>query len=651
MNRRSGSRRKRLNAESLEPRLMLSSDGGILGADARLTLSFAPDGTDVAGEVSDLFDQMDAMAPRAEWQAAILNGFQSWASLTNGDVGQVADDGPRFGVPGRIRQDPRFGDIRIGSIPLDNDLFAVSVSADEVIDGTWTADVLFNSDKINSGKGIQNLDQVFAVAVHEAGHVFGLEHSEDPLSPMFVHGIPGHTLPTADDITNLQQIYGQRAHDIYDLELDGAAPPIQLEHFRLLDGAKGSAPTVVFADITDLSDQDDYYLEVYDGYSGSITFELIVSGISQLATRVVITDQNNFGFADATMAAGVDGAFTIQNVSDSDRFNVRIESGSQGPSGIGGYTLIATFNEDNQASASAVYDLARVPIRYLDMEELGEYFEDGELLFANEDGGANDLPGFETELETAPGFEEGSRFLQYASIEQPGDVDRYSVETTEAVVPGRDWARFNLRSVAGDSLSPEMLITDDQYVPVPVEYLVRNSESTIVQFGPFAQGERYFIEVSGASQLETGNYELDLVFGTTSIERAEFVSRQLLSQQSVDRFVLRLRRPQLFHFSFAVDSVPGDVRLRMRIIDSAGVEIKRIEAAAGDVRTTAVFLSGTQYRVLVDTVSGSFNGLNYQITGSAVDDPLGPTPIDTTVSPFDFDEEKFAILIASIFSV
>ena len=58
---------------------MLDGDGMLLGADARFTMSFVPDGTELAAETSTLFAQMDALAPRNEWQGAILKGLQTWA--------------------------------------------------------------------------------------------------------------------------------------------------------------------------------------------------------------------------------------------------------------------------------------------------------------------------------------------------------------------------------------------------------------------------------------------------------------------------------------------------------------------------------------------------------------------------------------------
>lgn len=65
-----------------------------------LTVSFAPDGTDILGETSQLHSRLDARMPRAVWRGTILRAFQAWAELGNLNVAVKADGGEPFAAGG-----------------------------------------------------------------------------------------------------------------------------------------------------------------------------------------------------------------------------------------------------------------------------------------------------------------------------------------------------------------------------------------------------------------------------------------------------------------------------------------------------------------------------------------------------------------------
>ncbi len=200
-----GSRRRatrRLKVESLESRLLLHAEGLAWTSGPDLTISFASDGTEVAGQASSLFAELGTLQTRT-WQDAVVRAFQTWAQYASTNVEVVADSGDPFGVAGPTQGDLRFGDVRIAAVPLSSDVIAMSVPLDEVISGTWAGDVL-----INSNAHFANVDELFSVMLHEAGHVFGLEHSDDPASPMFLHGVSQAVVPTARDVADVRQAHG-----------------------------------------------------------------------------------------------------------------------------------------------------------------------------------------------------------------------------------------------------------------------------------------------------------------------------------------------------------------------------------------------------------------------------------------------------------
>src|SRR5207245_1600985 len=116
---------------------------------SHLTASFVPDGTNVDGAPSGLFQTMGAQNSTSAWQREVLRAFQTWAVNANINIGLVADGGQAVGATGLMHTDTRFGDIRIGSEPmgadpLDSQHLAIG-SPYSPVAGTRAGDVFFNS--------------------------------------------------------------------------------------------------------------------------------------------------------------------------------------------------------------------------------------------------------------------------------------------------------------------------------------------------------------------------------------------------------------------------------------------------------------------------------------------------------------------------
>ncbi len=167
-----------------------------------LTYSFAPDGTKAADTESQLFESLNRLARTEEWQSAFAAAFSAWLEPLAASATEVSDSGDSFGTPGPTQHDLRFGDIRIGSIPLSQNILATSVPHSVFSQGTWAGDIL-----LNSNAQWHNIQEVFAVALHEFGHVLGLPHSDNVDSVMFLHGVHALQNPSAEDIDNLQALY------------------------------------------------------------------------------------------------------------------------------------------------------------------------------------------------------------------------------------------------------------------------------------------------------------------------------------------------------------------------------------------------------------------------------------------------------------
>ena len=339
----------RLQGESLELRKMLDASGALWNLDAdQYTISFADDGTNVGPKQSSLYTELAHLGAPEVWQEAILRGFQTWARHTNVDLIVVDDDGTDFGARGDANGDPRFGDIRVAAVPFRNNISSHVIPTDQPNARTWTGDFVLNSDV-----HIQTLDDLYVISIHEAGHVFGLEHSEDINSPMFGLSFPTSTTPTESDLENLASIYPRRSPDFYDdvpaqasgvpdLEPDldtTEIVPLQLEL------STSNTPMVIFGDIQSSDDVDAYRVsEIADGKE-LLAVTLFTENISLLRATLNVRSGDGDLLASVPFSerTGAGQVIELQDLGSVDQSSMVIEvvtSAGASPYDAGGYTVV-----------------------------------------------------------------------------------------------------------------------------------------------------------------------------------------------------------------------------------------------------------------------------------------------------------------------
>jgi len=642
-------RRRRLLLELLEDRLPLDGDDGVLvGSDAYLTLSFAPDNTDIAGHANTLFSKFDEVANTSVWQEAIRRAFQAWAVHTNADVGLVTDGGQPFGTSGSPRRDSRFGDVRIGAAPLSPDIYAMSVPVSTELTGTWVGDIIFNSDAL-----FEDVDDIFHVALHESGNVFGLSDNTDPLSPLFSPGIPQASSPTPGDIADLQERFGQRADDTNETEDDddGAtrndtlATATELKLVELDDLSEGSAPSIVYGDIANTSDADFFQIRVPSDYVGPATFTVRTEGISLLTPFVTIYDSdsqlliqgNSTSTTGDTLVVGVD------DVGSSTEFYIEIGTNRRDEFGTGGYSLVATFDADLQVEQAAIDNVADGRFRFLEQEQIADFFEDDDFdddpLFGN-DAHRNDDPASATALETSPGFVEFTRYEAIASIADGTDVDFYQVQSPDVPDGDPNVMAVSVRSIDIGGLVPAVTVLDNQGNAVPFVTLVNGGGDLLIQSTDMADESQYLIRIEAADGdgiFAAGNYELDVVFGNQATELESFATGSLTAGEPYQTQAFFVATTQLFHLALDVGPVPPgtpETAVVAIIVDGEHQEVHRVAAAPGETRSAkSVLLGPGTYGVQIVAVTqhGSpIPDLTYTFLGLAVSDPLAIDPLDTT---------------------
>jgi hypothetical protein len=184
--------------ESLESRDTPTVFGTPWPDGEHLTLSFAPDGTAISGTPSNLQQILSQLGPQSEYE--ILEAFQTWAVNANLNIGLVSDNGAAFGTGRAVQGDPRFGDIRIGGIPLAPDVIAITTPYTFFDESS--GEVVVNTA---AGFGSSGYD-LFTVLMHEAGHAFGLPDNNDTASVMYTYYQGAETGLAPEDIAAIQAL-------------------------------------------------------------------------------------------------------------------------------------------------------------------------------------------------------------------------------------------------------------------------------------------------------------------------------------------------------------------------------------------------------------------------------------------------------------
>ncbi len=614
-------------------------DTPVWGSAAHLTLSFASDGVDVAGHANALAATLDSVTETSVWRAAILAAFQTWSQHANINVGVVEDGGQPFGVGGATQGDRRFGDVRVGAVPMSTSVLALSVPHDELSSGTWAGDILFNSLG-----NFESVDDIFSVALHEVGHVLGLEHSRDVNSPMFLHGVSAAITPTADDVARLQRLYGQRNEDSHE-DGDGNDILENATKIRSTGSLGGQIPFVLYGDITRPGDVDHFYLPSLSNYEGSITFELRTSGKSLLAPRLTVFNESGeeLGVAESRNPAGDVVSLTIQEALDGEEYFVRVEAARNAEFDIGSFALIATFDENLTVGRAEIDVLAQGGFEFLRQQELQDLSLDDEPLFFNDDFLLNNSFLTATGLKTAAGFAEATRYHTEASLSNSADVDYYRFKSPDGLAGEKHVLTVSLRSLERDGLISAVTIYDANQDALPGAILVNGNGEYVVQVADVPSDAEFFAVVRadspGASR-DTGNYAITISSGNRATIQQTFAQGRLEAATLAQTHTLYVARPQLFHFGLAAFDADRSTSaiVWLNVYDTAGNTVYRVATRPGDTRTSnSVLLAPGQYsmRITVPPVEGlSFApAFSYRILGAVVSDPISGGFTDPTEEP------------------
>jgi hypothetical protein len=346
--RRGALRGTRPDLEGLERRLLLYSNlGDQWTFSDRITYSLMPDGTSVGGVPSALFQTLNAKFATATWEQQIEAAASLWENVTNVNLSMVSDGGEPVGTSGDQQDDPRFGDIRIGAVPLNSSVLAVTFLPPPANGGTQAGDILLNSNvnwQINS-----NYDLLTVVA-HEFGHALGLGESSVSTAVMYgtYNGIKQALV--SDDISGVQSIYGTRQFDQFNT--GGQRDNTYTTATNINSYMNNSQIAIPALDVTTSGDSEWFYVNVPASSTGTMSVTVQSSNLSSLSPKLQVYSSGLSLVGQAGTVASLGASVTVSaSVQPGQGYYIKVLAAG-GPGPIGSYGLLVNFGSQTHAPIS-----------------------------------------------------------------------------------------------------------------------------------------------------------------------------------------------------------------------------------------------------------------------------------------------------------
>jgi hypothetical protein len=603
-------RSRRLAVEVLEDRCTPAVFGVPWPNPSHLTLSFAPDGAQIASQTSSLFATLNSQESTAAWEADILGAVQTWAVNTNLNVGVVPDNGQPFGASGAGQ---RFGDIRIGAAPLSPGVLAISVPHDPYVSGGWSGDIILNS----TIDFTQPQTDLSGVLLHELGHVFGLGASTDPASVLYENATWVTPQLAASDVTAIQALYGAPPATPPGRHAFQTAAPIR---FPFDDGIvyTGTTPLTAFGDMV-APGQNDFFSVQTANFSGPMTFRLQTAGISLLAPELTVYDANGnvLGQAESTSDQGDTVSVQLTSATANTTYYIGVEAATSGLFAAGRYGLAVTFDATLKTTPDQIASMLRAH-------------------GASSDSSDDARPGSIVALKTTTGYASNQHYETRGSSTT---AVTYSLQSPSSTSGSAQVLTVAL-STSGDGGSlPQLQVLDANQQPVTAQVLVDNSGAYTIQASGLASGQTYYLTLTPAANgnEDDTSYALVADFNQGSSLQPGLASGATSTTDS-PTYALYAALDQVFSFSLSAagTGAPAGSTVQMTITDSKGNVVFRLAAAAGQTVTgPPVLLGPGAYAVSFAVVTpGSAPGaLSFQLRGGSITDPIGPVITDPTYTP------------------
>ncbi|MFL5342159.1 MAG: matrixin family metalloprotease [Gemmataceae bacterium] len=574
-------RRTVLRFERLEDRAVPASWGTPWADPGHLTLSFAPDGTDISGTPNNLTALL--AAPGSTARTVLLQAFQTWAATANVNIGLVSDSGDAWTSAGQVQGDPRFGDIRIGGRTLAPDVGALTAAFNYF--NTESGNVMFNTAATFNQSGAAGTYDLFTVALHEAGHTLGLGDILDHSSIEYEYYQGAHGLGSVD-ISAIQALYGARQPDAF----EGTTGNDTLATATTYAGP-------LTADLTTVGDVDTYsFTAPTDGSPTMVN--LNAAGLSLVVAQVQVLDANGQVVSQgaAKDPTNNDVTLNVGNLTPGQTYYVRV-SGSGGVFGVGAYRLAINGAADSTGSGPQ-----QVTGGHATFDSAAALTPSGVALNARLDYTAQVTPDAGSA---------GTVFRLHAPTAAAGQVEHLIVSVAN---PG------------GAQVS-QVQVFDANHNSVTTRVLAASGGGTVVEADGVTPDSDYFVQVTAVT-----GYSLAADF-TDKAVKFDLGAKGTAIAGTIQGATLNVAQSQVMFFVLGAD---GDVgtSVVMSVKDSSGHVVCVLTVQGGTQRSTSLMLAAGRYRIeITSTALLGIAAPTYQLGATGLTDPIGALACDPTNAP------------------
>jgi hypothetical protein len=616
-------RSRKYYLETLEDRTMPAVFGIPWPNAQQLTVSFVPDGTvlratDVTGstapQTSNLFAQMSAI-PTEVWQSEVLRALQTWASRINSNLVVVPDSGDAFGTPGASQGDPRFGDIRIGGGSLCSSSVSLAVPYSDLA-GTWAGDILFNTNYLfraatgpTSYLGPTTGFDLASVAMHEAGHIFGVAGVTSPSDAvMFEYYTTPHADISAGEAQLVQALYnGARTPDANEgstgnesiataTEVRDAALATILNGQSNLGWSFGSQLTIV-GDLTTRTDVDVYR---FRATSGSFAVKLQTADLSLLRGRIsVLNSAGELLGTSETLTAG-ELTLSVPSTSGTDYF-IRVEAATNNVFAVGAYRLIV----DPAGNSTIAFRTS-----------------DWRALLNN--------VVFQVVLATARNLTQTASSPGTQVLSGTGTITNHSPVEYFRFRSPQTSTRMTLLVSGTGSLGVSVLDSRGRVV------VTKTGNGLIeLDMAGLQLNSRYFLAVTGE---QTGTVRVSAQMTSTAIVPPIVASGTLTdtTRQALRGLSVGVSGVTALAIDLDAPGASVETSVEVALVDAAGRMVWRQTGRTGTRLSATLLLAKGNYtlRLVGGTMDGSaMSNVSFGIRSELLSDPIGPGLIDPTLPP------------------